>query len=49
MLERIAAREGRTAAGALCDDGMSVEAVAGALGTTIRSKAPVLPLTEQDR
>ncbi|MET9694133.1 hypothetical protein ABZY81_37850 [Streptomyces sp. NPDC006514] len=48
VLERIAAREGRTAAGALCDDGMSAEAVAGALGNT-RSKALDLLLTAQDR
>ncbi|MFG2989135.1 hypothetical protein ACGFZK_07510 [Streptomyces sp. NPDC048257] len=37
VLERIAARVGRDAASALCDDGMSAEAVATALGTT-RSK-----------
>ncbi|MCX4804489.1 hypothetical protein OG594_23115 [Streptomyces sp. NBC_01214] len=48
VLVRIAAREGRTAAGALGDDGVSAEAVAGALGTT-RSKALVLLLTAQDR
>ncbi|MEJ8646108.1 hypothetical protein WKI68_42490 [Streptomyces sp. MS1.HAVA.3] len=34
VLERIAARIGRKAAGALCDDGMSAEAVATVLGTT---------------
>ncbi|MFE1873088.1 hypothetical protein ACFW9N_19615 [Streptomyces sp. NPDC059496] len=48
VLERITARMGRTAAGALCDDGMSAEAVATELGTT-RSKALVLLLTAQDR
>ncbi|WP_328792642.1 MULTISPECIES: hypothetical protein [unclassified Streptomyces] len=47
-LERIAARTGRTVAGALCDDGMSAEAVATEPGTT-RSKALVLLLTEQAR
>ncbi|MER6200454.1 hypothetical protein ABT234_24195 [Streptomyces sp. NPDC001586] len=45
---RIAARVGREAAGALCDDGLSAEAVATALGTT-RSKALVLLLTAQER
>ncbi|WP_405940712.1 hypothetical protein [Streptomyces sp. NBC_00207] len=34
VLERVAAWVGRTAAGALCDDGMPAEAVATALGTT---------------
>ncbi|WP_405835040.1 hypothetical protein [Streptomyces sp. NBC_00105] len=34
VLERIAARVSRAAAGALCDDGLSAEAVATALGTT---------------
>ncbi|UUU44294.1 hypothetical protein [Streptomyces sp. NBC_00162] len=48
VLERIAARVGQEAAGTLCDDGMSAEAVAAALGTT-RSKALVLLLTAQDR
>ncbi|MEV6734419.1 MULTISPECIES: hypothetical protein [unclassified Streptomyces] len=48
VLERIAARVGREAAGALCDGGMSAEAVATALGTT-RSKALVLLLSAQDR
>ncbi|WP_405940593.1 hypothetical protein [Streptomyces sp. NBC_00207] len=48
VLERIAARVGREAAGVLCDEGMSAEAVATALGTT-RSKALVLLLTAQDR
>ncbi|MCX4960067.1 hypothetical protein [Streptomyces virginiae] len=47
VLERIAARIGREAAGALCDDGMPAEAVAAALGTTY-SKALVLLLTVQD-
>ncbi|MER6257115.1 hypothetical protein ABT224_37865 [Streptomyces sp. NPDC001584] len=47
-LERIASRVGRQAAGALCDDGLSAEAVATALGTT-RSKALVMLLTAQDR
>ncbi|MEU9087237.1 hypothetical protein [Streptomyces sp. NPDC048357] len=48
VLERIAARVGRETAGALCDDGLSAEAVATALGTT-RSKALVMLLTAQDR
>ncbi|MFJ6054840.1 hypothetical protein [Streptomyces sp. NPDC092307] len=48
VLERIAARVGREAAGAVGDDGMSAETVATALGTT-RSKALVLLLTAQDR
>ncbi len=48
VLETIASRVGRQAAGALCDDGMSAEALATALGTT-RSKALVLLLTAQDR
>ncbi|MEU9166083.1 hypothetical protein AB0D29_38135 [Streptomyces sp. NPDC048424] len=48
VLERIAARAGRESAGALCDDGMSAEAVATALGTT-HSKALVLLLSAQDR
>ncbi|MBZ9593500.1 hypothetical protein K7B06_00050 [Streptomyces erythrochromogenes] len=47
MLERIAARVGREAAGALADDGVSAEAVAIGLGTT-RSKALLLLLTAQD-
>ncbi|MET9323659.1 hypothetical protein ABZX75_26270 [Streptomyces sp. NPDC003038] len=47
VLERIAARVGREAVGALCDDGMPAEVVATALGTT-RSKALVLLLTAQD-
>ncbi|MFJ4866532.1 hypothetical protein [Streptomyces sp. NPDC088748] len=48
VLERIAARVGREAAGAVGDDGMSAEAVATALGTT-RSKALTLFLTAQNR
>ncbi|MGW6618670.1 hypothetical protein ACWGA0_35085 [Streptomyces erythrochromogenes] len=44
MLERIAARVGGEAAGALADDGVSVEAVATGLGTTY-SKALVMLLT----
>ncbi|MEJ8645399.1 hypothetical protein WKI68_37635 [Streptomyces sp. MS1.HAVA.3] len=48
VLERIAARVGREAVGALCDDGMPAEAVATALGTT-RSKALVLLVTAQDQ
>ncbi|MCX4960943.1 hypothetical protein [Streptomyces virginiae] len=48
VLERIAARAGRQAAGALCDDGVPDEAVATALGTT-RSQALVLLLTARDR
>ncbi|MFD9367409.1 hypothetical protein ACFWA6_06820 [Streptomyces sp. NPDC060020] len=47
VLERIVARVSRAAAGSLCDDGMSAEAVATALGTT-SSKALVLLLTAQD-
>ncbi|WP_405435078.1 hypothetical protein OG373_40920 [Streptomyces avidinii] len=47
VLERIAARVGRETAGVLCDDGMSAEAVATALGIT-RSKALVLLLADQD-
>ncbi|WP_267882174.1 hypothetical protein [Streptomyces katrae] len=38
----------RDSAGALCDDGMSAETLATALGIT-RSKALVLLLTAQDR
>ncbi|MCX4808819.1 hypothetical protein OG594_46005 [Streptomyces sp. NBC_01214] len=48
VLERIAARVGREAAGALAEDGASAEAVATGLGTT-RSKALVLLLAAQDR
>ncbi|MFD5414946.1 hypothetical protein [Streptomyces nojiriensis] len=48
VLERLAARAGRTAARALCDDDTSAEAVATALGTT-RSKAQFLLLTARDR
>ncbi|WP_406083579.1 hypothetical protein [Streptomyces virginiae] len=48
VLERVAARVGREAAGALCDEGMSAEPVATALGTTC-SKALVLLLTSHDR
>ncbi|MFE1416927.1 hypothetical protein ACFW6F_39955 [Streptomyces sp. NPDC058746] len=48
VLERIAARVGREAAGALSDAGVSAEAVAAGLGTTT-SKALVLFLTAQDR
>ncbi|MER6781643.1 MULTISPECIES: hypothetical protein [unclassified Streptomyces] len=48
VLERIAARVGREAAGALCDVGASAEAVAAGLGTTC-SKALVLLLRGQDR
>ncbi|MFG2233607.1 hypothetical protein ACGFNX_27050 [Streptomyces sp. NPDC048723] len=48
VLERIAARVGREAAGALCGDGLSAEAVATGLGTTY-SKALVMLPTEQDR
>ncbi|MFE1873148.1 hypothetical protein ACFW9N_19945 [Streptomyces sp. NPDC059496] len=48
MLERIAARVGQEAAGALAEDGVSAEAVATGLGTT-RSKAMVLLLAAQDR
>ncbi|MFF4433847.1 hypothetical protein ACFYZ4_32410 [Streptomyces sp. NPDC001513] len=47
VLERIAARVGREAAGALCDEGVSAETVATGLGTT-RSKALVLLLTAQE-
>ncbi|WP_327364291.1 hypothetical protein [Streptomyces sp. NBC_01296] len=47
VLERIAARVSRETAGALRGDGISVDAVATALGTT-RSKALVLLLTAQD-
>ncbi|MER6319010.1 hypothetical protein ABT237_35445 [Streptomyces sp. NPDC001581] len=47
VLERIAARVGRQAAGALCDGGVSAETVATGLGTT-RSTALVLLLTAQD-
>ncbi|MEU8843803.1 hypothetical protein AB0D97_32560 [Streptomyces roseus] len=47
MLERIAARITREAAGALSDAGVSAEAVATGLGTT-RSKALMLLLTVQD-
>ncbi|AYV32320.1 hypothetical protein EES41_36795 (plasmid) [Streptomyces sp. ADI95-16] len=46
VLERIAARVGREAADALCDDGMSADAVATGLGIT-RSQALVLLLTAQ--
>ncbi|MFF9981234.1 hypothetical protein [Streptomyces erythrochromogenes] len=48
MLERIAARVGREAAGALADDGVAAETVAAGLGTT-RSKALMLLLTAQSR
>ncbi|MEU7603390.1 hypothetical protein AB0B78_39270 [Streptomyces sp. NPDC040724] len=48
MLERIAARVGREAPGALCDGGVSAETIATALGNT-RSKALVLLLAAQDR
>ncbi|MGW3324020.1 hypothetical protein [Streptomyces virginiae] len=48
MLERIATRVGREAAGALCDDGLSAEAVATGLGTSY-SKALVMLLTAQNR
>ncbi|WP_327388184.1 MULTISPECIES: hypothetical protein [unclassified Streptomyces] len=48
MLERIATRARREAAGALAEDGMSAEAVATGLGTT-HSKALMLLLTAQDR
>ncbi|MFF4391836.1 hypothetical protein ACFY0G_34425 [Streptomyces sp. NPDC001552] len=47
VLERIASRVGREAAGVLADDGVSAEAVATGLGTT-RSRALVLLLTAQD-
>ncbi|MFD9270496.1 hypothetical protein ACFWB1_19435 [Streptomyces goshikiensis] len=47
MLERIAARVGREAAGALCDGGVSADAVATGLGIT-RSKALVFLLTARD-
>lgn len=48
VLERVAARAGREAAGALCDDGLSAEAVATGLGTTY-STALVMLLAAQDR
>ncbi|MFF3677381.1 hypothetical protein ACFYYS_25805 [Streptomyces sp. NPDC002120] len=48
VLERIAARVGRQAAGALCDDGASAETIAPGLGTS-RSTALVLLLTAQDQ
>ncbi|MFB7256861.1 hypothetical protein [Streptomyces nojiriensis] len=48
VVERIATRVGREAAGAVRDDGMSAEVVAAALATT-RSKALVMLLTAQDR
>ncbi|WP_406739526.1 hypothetical protein OG365_39760 (plasmid) [Streptomyces sp. NBC_00853] len=48
VLERIASRVGREAAGVLCDDGLSAEAVATGLGTTY-SKALVMLLAAQDR
>ncbi|MGW6843847.1 hypothetical protein [Streptomyces sp. NPDC054958] len=48
VLERIAARVGREAAGVLAEDGVSAEAVATGLGTT-RSKALMLLLTARDR
>ncbi|MFF1779787.1 hypothetical protein [Streptomyces virginiae] len=47
VLERIAARAGRAAAGAVRNDGMAAETVATALGTSY-SKALVLLLTAQD-
>ncbi|MFD3538394.1 hypothetical protein ACFWUQ_02700 [Streptomyces sp. NPDC058662] len=47
-LERVAARVGRAAAGAVRDDPMPAETVAPALGTT-GSQALVLPLSAQDR
>ncbi|MFD3469966.1 hypothetical protein ACFWWM_27095 [Streptomyces sp. NPDC058682] len=47
VLERIAARVGREAAGVLAEDGVSAEAVATGLGTT-RSKALMLLLTARD-
>ncbi len=48
VLERIAARIGREAAGALHDDGTSAQTLATALGTTC-SKAQIMLLTAQDR
>ncbi|WP_328792694.1 MULTISPECIES: hypothetical protein [unclassified Streptomyces] len=48
MLERIATRIGREAAGSLAEGGVSAETVATGLGTT-RSKAMVLLLAAQDR
>ncbi|MFF4448785.1 hypothetical protein [Streptomyces sp. NPDC001502] len=48
VLERVAARVGREAAGVLCDDGLSAEAVATGLGTTY-SKALFMLLAAQDR
>ncbi|MFD0123006.1 hypothetical protein [Streptomyces virginiae] len=48
VLERIAARASRTAAGALRDDGTPAEAVATGLGTTY-SKALFMLLAAQDR
>ncbi|MET9694137.1 hypothetical protein ABZY81_37875 [Streptomyces sp. NPDC006514] len=48
VLERIAARVGREAAGSLRDGGVSAETVATALGTT-RSKGLVLLMAAQDR
>ncbi|MFD4743239.1 hypothetical protein ACFWNQ_38565 [Streptomyces virginiae] len=47
VLERIAARVGREAAGVLADGGVSAKAAATGLGTT-RSKALMLLLTVQD-
>ncbi|MFF1779958.1 hypothetical protein [Streptomyces virginiae] len=47
VLERIAARVGREAAGVLAEDGVSAEAVATGLGTT-HSKALMLLLTARD-
>ncbi|MFC6137965.1 hypothetical protein [Streptomyces spororaveus] len=47
VLERIAARVGREAAGALGDDGMSADTLATTLGTT-HSRALVLLLAAQD-
>ncbi|WP_405812641.1 MULTISPECIES: hypothetical protein [unclassified Streptomyces] len=47
VLERIAARVGREAAGVLAEDGVSAEVVAAGLGTT-RSKALMLLLTARD-
>ncbi|MFE1877330.1 hypothetical protein ACFW9N_41885 [Streptomyces sp. NPDC059496] len=48
VLERIAARVGREAAGALREDGLSAEAVATGLGTSY-SKALFMLLAAQDR
>ncbi|MFD9078140.1 hypothetical protein [Streptomyces erythrochromogenes] len=48
VLERIAARFGREAAGVLAEDGVSAEAAATGLGTT-PSKALMLLLTARDR